>query len=249
MKRKKPIRILCGALAVLLVLAGLTLLILADRGRLNGYHPQQTPREGQLRVACVGDSVTYGFGIPRRGENCYPAVLQTLLGNGYCVNNYGYSGRTACLMGDRPYRTEHLCTESRAFAPDIVVILLGANDSKAFNWGTEVAGVIAYPGQFEFDYGELIAMYQALPSHPKVYVATPLPAYPDGSGKVRYDIQPEVIRDEILPAVRRIAEKTGAALIDLYPVFDGKPELFSDGLHPTAEGAALLAQAVYDAIT
>ena len=207
MKHKKLLRILCGALAGLLVLAGLTLTVLADRGRLNGYHPLRQPKEGQLRVACVGDSVTYGFGVPRRSVNCYPAVLQKLLGEGYCVNNYGYSGRTACLMGDRPYRTERLCTESRMFAPDIVVILLGANDSKTFNWDTEVAGVIAYPGQFAFDYEELIAMYQELPSRPKVYLATPLPAYADGSGKVRYAIQPDVIREEILPTVRQLAEK------------------------------------------
>ena len=249
MKHKKRIRILCGTLAGLLILAGAALLIVADRGRLNGYHPQKTPKEGQIRVACVGDSVTYGFGIPHRGANSYPAALQKLLGDGYCVNNYGYSGRTACLMGDRPYRTEALCTESRAFAPDIVVILLGANDSKTFNWDTEVAGLPLYPDRFETDLRELIVTYQELPSHPAVYVAAPLPAYPDSSGKVRYDIQPEVIRNEIRPLVEQIAKQTGAPLIDPYSLFDGKPELYSDGLHPTAEGAALLAQAVYDAIT
>ena len=248
MKRKKTIRIIAAALAGLLILAGATLLIIADRGRLNGYHPLETPKEGQIRVACVGDSVTYGFGIPRRDAYCYPAVLQKLLGDGYCVNNYGYSGRTASLMGDRPYRTESLCTESRAFAPDIVVILLGANDSKTFNWNTEVAGLPLYPVQFEADMRELITVYQDLPSRPQVYVATPLPAYPDDSGTVRYSIQPDVIRDEIRPMIERIAAETGAPLIDLYPVFDGKPELYSDGLHPTAEGAALLARTVYDAI-
>ena len=244
MKRKKLILILCAALAAV----GLTLAVLADCGRLNGYHPLKTPKEGQIRVACVGDSVTYGFGIPRRGVKSYPAVLQKLLGDGYCVNNYGYSGRTACLLGDRPYRTENLCTKSREFAPDTVVILLGANDSKTFNWSIEAAGKRIYPSLLETDLKELISVYQALPSHPKVYVATPLPAYADGSGKVRYEIQPDVIRDEIVPIVKQAAEETGADLIDLWPIFDGKQELYSDGLHPTAEGAALLARAVFDAI-
>lgn len=248
MKHKKAIKILCAALAALLAAAGLTLAVLADRGRLNGYHPLQTPKEGQIRVACVGDSVTYGFGIPRFKVNSYPAALQKLLGDGYCVNNYGYSGRTACLMGDRPYRTETLCTKSRAFAPDIVVILLGANDSKPFNWETEVAGLRVYPDQFEGDLKELVTVYQELPSHPKVYVATPLPAYADAAGKVRYSIRPEVITDEILPIVKRVADETSAELIDLYAVFEGRTELYSDGLHPTAEGAALLAQTVFDAI-
>ena len=209
----------------------------------------KAPRSSEIRVACVGDSVTYGFGIPHFKVNSYPAALQKLLGDGYCVNNYGYSGRTACLMGDRSYRTETLCTESRSFAPNIVVILLGANDSKPFNWDTEVAGMNVYPEQFERDLKELVTIYQELPSHPAVYVATPLPAYADSSGTVRYDIRPEVITDEILPLVKQVAAETGTALIDLYPVFDGKTDLYSDGLHPTAEGAALLAQTVFDAIT
>lgn len=248
MKRKKAIAILCAALAALIVICGATLTALADRGRLNGWHPLQTPKAGQIRVACVGDSVTYGFGIPHFNANSYPAALQKLLGDGYCVNNYGYSGRTACLLGDRPYRTETLCTESREFAPDIVVICLGANDSKTFNWETEVGGVRAYPELFEKDLKELVSVYQGLPSAPAVYLATPLPAYADGSGKVRYDIQPDVIGGEIVPLVRKIAAQTGAQLIDLYPVFEGKTALYSDGLHPTAEGAALLAETVFDAI-
>ena len=248
MKHKKTVKILCVILAALLAVSGITLAVLADSGRLNGYHPLKKPGEGQIRVACVGDSVTYGFGIPHFRTNSYPAALQKLLGDAYCVNNYGYSGRTASLLGDRPYRLETLCTESRAFAPDIVVILLGANDSKAFNWGTEIGGEHAYPEIFEKDLKELVTVYQQLPSNPKVYVATPLPAYADGSGKVRYDIQPDVISDEILPIVKRVAAETNAELIDLYPVFEGRTELYSDGLHPTAEGAALLARTVYDAI-
>ena len=249
MKRKRIIKILCAVLAGLLVVATLAVAVIADRGRLNGYHPLKNAKEGQIRVACVGDSVTYGFGIPHFNTENYPAELQKLLGDEYCVNNYGYSGRTACLLGDRPYRLESLCTKSRTFEPDIVIILLGANDSKTFNWGTEIAGERAYPEMFESDLKELISIYQELPSKPKVYVATPLPAYADNSGKVRYEIQPDVIRDEILPAIIKIAAETSVYLVDLYPVFEGKTELYSDGLHPTADGAELLAKTVFEAIT
>ena len=248
MKHKKIIRIICAALAILLVFSGVSLAVIADRGRLNGFHPLKKPKDGQIRVACVGDSVTYGFGIPRFKKSSYPAALQKLLGDEYCVNNYGFSGRTACLLGDRPYQTETLFTKSREFSPDIVVILLGANDSKTFNWNAEVGGDRVYPEQFGKDLIELISTYKALPSNPKVYVATPLPANADSSGKVRYSIQPDVIRDEIVPIVKEIAVETSTDLIDLYPVFDGKTELFSDGLHPTAEGASLLAQTVFEAI-
>jgi len=75
--------------------------------------------------------------------------------------------------GGRPYRTETLCTKSREFAPDIVVVL---------------------------------------------------------------------------PIVRRVAADTGAKWIDLFSVSGGRQELYSDRLHPTADGAQLLAKAVYDAI-
>ncbi len=245
MKRFKKLLI---ALVSLLLLGAIVAVVLNYNGLLSFVHPLQTPQAGQIRVACVGDSVTYGYGIKNRAKYNYPAALQGLLGDGYCVNNYGYSGRTACLMGDRPYRVETLCTKSRDFAPDIVVLLLGANDSKTFNWGTLVAGIIAYPAQFETDLKDLITMYQTLPSHPQVYVATPLPAYADGSGKVRYNIQPDVISGEILPIVNRVAADTGAETIDLFSVFKDRPALYSDGLHPTAEGAALLAQTVADAI-
>ena len=248
MKRKKRIRILCFVLAGLLAAAGLTLAVLAYNGWLGAYHPLQTPKDGQVRVACVGDSVTYGFGIPNRSKNCYPAALQDLLGDGYCVNNYGYSGRTLCLLGDRPYRIENLCTKSREFSPDIVVLMLGANDSKPYNWNTEIGGEQAYPTLFESDLRDLISMYRDLPSNPKVYVVGPLPAYADKSGKVRYDIQPDVIQNEIRPLVLRVARETGAEVIDPYPAFEGKPNLYGDGLHPTAEGAGLLARIVYDAI-
>lgn len=248
MKHKKRIRILVLAAAGLLLAAGLTLGVLAYNGLLGAYHPLQTPKDGQIRVACVGDSVTYGFGIPDRSKKGYPAALQALLGDGYCVNNYGYSGRTLCLLGDRPYRVEKLCTESREFLPDIVVLMLGANDSKPYNWNATVSGEQVYPAQFESDLRDLIALYRDLPSAPRVYVMGPLPAYADKSGKVRYDIQPDVIQDEIRPLVLRVAREMGVGVIDPYPAFEGKPDLFSDGLHPTAEGAALLARTVYDAI-
>lgn len=248
MKHKKRVRILLIAVAAVFAAAGLTLGVLAYNGYLGVYHPLQTPKEGQVRVACVGDSVTYGFGVSNRSKNCYPAALQELLGDGYCVNNYGYSGRTLCLLGDRPYRTENLCTKSRAFSPDIVVLMLGANDSKPYNWNTGIGGEQAYPTQFESDLRDLVAMYRDLPSAPKVYVMGPLPAYADKSGKVRYDIQPDVIQNEIRPLVLRVAGELGVGVIDPYPAFEGKPALYGDGLHPTAEGAALLARIVYDAI-
>ena len=47
-----------------------------------------------LRVACVGDSITYGHGIRDREHDTYPAILDSLLGDKFDVQNFGVSGTT-----------------------------------------------------------------------------------------------------------------------------------------------------------
>ncbi len=77
---------------------------------------------------------------------------------------------------------------------------------------------------------------------------TPSPVW-TVKGKEPYGISPEVISDQIVPAVEEIAERLNLKLIDLYGIFEDKPHLFKDGAHPNAEGAGMIASAVYDAIT
>ncbi len=52
------------------------------------------PAVAQIKVACVGDSITAGYGLANPGTQSYPAQLQTILGGGYTVENYGASGAT-----------------------------------------------------------------------------------------------------------------------------------------------------------
>ena len=40
-----------------------------------------------IKVACVGDSVTYGYGISNWPKNNYPFILESFLGDEYTVNN------------------------------------------------------------------------------------------------------------------------------------------------------------------
>jgi hypothetical protein len=39
----------------------------------------------KIKVACVGNSVTFGYGLANPAEEAYPAQLQKLLGEGYEV--------------------------------------------------------------------------------------------------------------------------------------------------------------------
>ena len=87
-----------------------------------------------IKVACVGNSITYGSGIKDRANHSYPSVLGRLLGSKYEVQNFGFSARTLLNKGDHPYMKETLFQKALNYQPDIVVIKLGTNDSKPINW-------------------------------------------------------------------------------------------------------------------
>ncbi|MEI6948675.1 GDSL-type esterase/lipase family protein [Paraflavisolibacter sp. H34] len=190
--------------------------------------------QGKIKVACIGNSITQGHGLTK--EQAYPAQLQLLLGDGYEVHNYGKSGRTLLLQGDRPYRKESVYSDALAWNPDIVIIKLGTNDTKPQNW--------KYKKDFVADYVRLVRSFQQLPSHPKVYVCYPIPVF-----QTNWGINDSTMRRGILPKVKKVRRKTRTRLIDLYHPFLGKDTIVMDGVHPTAEGARMLAGEVYKSLS
>ena len=142
-------------LILITVLAGL--LLAASFGVIDALHVQPRPRAGQKRAACVGDSITYGCFVPGQPWNSYPRQLGRMLGRGYCVGNFGYTNRTALKIADHPYTAEKLYRQSLAFQPDLVLLMLGTNDTKAINWNAEA---------YARDLGELIENYKSLESRP-----------------------------------------------------------------------------------
>ena len=95
---------------VLSVLGALVVSGLAPQRLRADDAPAKKPAGEAVRVACVGDSITYGSGIPDREHNSYPAQLQKLLGDGYEVRNFGVSGATLLKNGDKPYWKEKAFT-------------------------------------------------------------------------------------------------------------------------------------------
>mgnify|MGYP001688824710 CR=1 FL=1 len=87
-----------------------------------------------IKVACVGNSVTFGYGFTNRETTCYPYVLQQLLGAHYEVKNFGHSGTTLFSEGHRPYIQQPEYQAALAFKADLVVIHLGLNDTDPRNW-------------------------------------------------------------------------------------------------------------------
>lgn len=225
---------------LLIVLSLMALVILCGYTNLR-FPPGR--KEGKLHVACVGDSVTYGCTLPLFFLRRYPAVLQKLLGSGAQVAAFGVNDRTLQNNGDKPYRKEKAFRQSKEYLPDCVVILLGTNDSKDCNWISEDV--------FQQQYRELIAEYRALSPHPRILICTPPCAFSPINRFFYITNDAKIERIPVIAdAVRNVAEETGAELVDLYALTEGKRELFGpDGLHPSAEGAKVIAEAVSKRIT
>jgi lysophospholipase L1-like esterase len=186
-----------------------------------------------VKIACVGDSITQGAGLAIT-EN-YPTRLQRLLGstNQYLVRNFGVGGRTLLKKGDFPYWKEPAFTNSQTFQPDIVIIQLGTNDGKPYNW--------IHGTNFISEYKEMIGIYAALSSAPKIFICTPCPVF--GSGA--FDINPGTIHTNIAPAVRSIATELSVPLIDLHVRLTNSA-WFPDTVHPDTRGAAAMAAVMFE---
>ena len=192
-----------------------------------------------IKVACVGDSVTFGAGIEDREQNSYPAQLQNLLGSNYEVGNFGYSGATMLKNGHKPYWKQPEFEKSQTFMPNIVIIHLGLNDQGNNNWPK-------HKDEFEQNYLDMISVYKNLPSKPKVIICKMTPTF---SGHHWFEEGMRESFKEIQSQIEVIAQKAQVEVIDLHEPLYRFPEYFPDNLHPSKEGATIIAQKVFGAIT
>ena len=97
---------------------------------------QKTEETRKIKVACIGDSLTYGD----KSDKGYPVFLQQMLDGGYEVRNFGECGAVACDMSTYNYSgggTSWVYQEtlrykySMEWKPDIVILMLGVNDAGA----------------------------------------------------------------------------------------------------------------------
>jgi lysophospholipase L1-like esterase len=210
----------------------LALLILAACQQSDKVLVNPADYDHPVRVACVGNSITYGSGIEHRDSLSYPAQLQRLLGASWEVKNFGIGGRTLLSKGDRPYVHEDIYTEAKAFHPDVVLIKLGTNDTKPQNW--------QYKAEFKSNYKDLVHSFQQLPSKPKVILLKAVPAFPE-----RWGISDSIIYNEMNPMVEELARELELPVIDLYTPLTAHPEYFPDLIHPNAAGAGIMAKIIY----
>jgi lysophospholipase L1-like esterase len=193
------------------------------------------------KIACVGDSITYGILVKNRRANCYPAQLGKLLGGQFSVRNFGANGRAMQKAADLPYWNHKYFGLSSRFEPDVVLIMLGTNDSRKPNWkGLEL---------YLQDYRDMVAHYSSLASRPLIFALTPPTEFKLKNRKtVKYDMIKEAV-DEMTVGIKTIARRLGVEVIDINAATAPHPEHFSfDGVHANARGAKHIAETVYAAI-
>lgn len=206
----------------------------------------------KTKVACIGDSITYGSGIADRANDSYPAQLQKLLDakfpGEYEVRNFGNPGRGIYLdsMRGREKRGFRWMNEHKAalaWKPDIVVCNLGINDLgeyiKEFKGGRK-------RGQFEKDYLMMLADYKKADKGVRFFIWTKLA--PLAEGQKFYRSPEPFLMQRDLDAVARRACAVGIDMQEpLREVID--EVLAKDKIHPDAKGAALIAEATFNALT
>ncbi|MDY3943345.1 MAG: GDSL-type esterase/lipase family protein [Alloprevotella sp.] len=193
----------------------------------------------RIRVACVGNSVTAGYLLKEPAKESYPAQLQTLLGDQYEVRNFGHSGATLLSRGHRPYILTEEFRQAMDFKADKVVIHLGLNDTDPRNWNN-------YRDEFIPNYIALIDSFKKANPKAEIFVCRMTPIF---DSHRRFSSGTLTWHKQVQEAIERVYRTTLAHPIDLFAPLHNRPDLFPDALHPTTEGAGIIAKTVYTALT
>ena len=195
-----------------------------------------------FHIACVGDSLTKGHMWQNQS---YPTYLSSIVEEGYEVGNFGENGISITGYGgswnnpDMAYIKQHFYTDSLAFEPDIIAIMLGTND--ATGWANAESS-------FVDEYHALLDSYlEELPDVRFIMMVSP----PTKDGN-QFGIPNQTIRDEINPVQRDLAEEYGFEVLDLREEFETTEDYEAkylrpnDGVHFTVEAAQYVAGRVWD---
>lgn len=188
-----------------------------------------------IRVACVGDSITEITGYPK-------ALGELLPKDKYEVRNFGVSSSTTLFKGPKPYYKEPAFQAAKDYKPNIVVVLLGTNDTRK---GNGAANTYSHIADFEDNYKQIVTELANVETKPKVYLGLPTPMYGEGN----WGLNEENLEAGVIPGIKKVAEELKLPIIDAHTALANHPEFFKDRVHPGGEGPKLLAAAVYKGIT
>ncbi len=200
-----------------------------------------------IRVACIGDSMTEGVGTDDFSTQSYPAVLQSRLGEGYKVGNFGISCATMLKNGTdagQPFGYSKLPVMQKAldFNPDIVIISLGVNDCKSYNWES-------HGSEFLADYQDMINRFRGLPSIPEIYLV--MEPYVQLNPQTNsWGFEDKGYYEEMLSHIATLSRDNRLTVINLTDIFKGEErDCYAPNDHPNPRGAAMMADAVHNVVT
>ena len=199
-----------------------------------------TPRKGPLRIVCLGDSITEGYGlVDAEGKQAmnklgYPAKLGAVLGTQAVVYVYGAGGTTYFRQAVHSFEKTAWMAYLNIWKPNVVTLAFGTNCSNDNTWPKLFA-------QYPADVKWLIEEVRKLCPGVEIYLCLPPPAYSD-----KWGINEKTIQNSVIPALKKIAEEEHLNTIDLHTALSNHPELFFDTIHPNEDGMRLIAKTIAD---
>ena len=214
-------------------------------------------KTGKIRIACIGDSITWGYAMTNRVEECYPAQLQRLLGDAYDVRNFGDPGSGVYLNPEResngwashPWSRGEQARAAYAFEPDIVVCNLGINDMHThqceLKCGTDGCATVER-GRFRREYIDLLRAFEHDGRLPRFVIWTKLGPL----GRLHRNFgssAPFLLRGDL----EAVALEVQAETLDLYepllPLVETR-HFAPDGIHPEGLAQGVIAEITADKI-
>lgn len=195
----------------------------------------------KIKIACIGNSITYGYTLPDPATQSYPALLQKKMGDKYEVKNFGHSGATLMRKGYNPYYKTKEFAEALAFKPDEAIICLGVNDTDPRTWPN-------YKDDFIPDYNWLIDTLCSVNPEMKIFVCSLMPVF---TAHPRFMSSTFTWYWEAQKKIRQVVKINHTGFIDLYSYFYNRPNLITDQwtLHPNVQGAERMCNVIYKNIT
>ena len=219
-----------------------------------------TPPKPTLTVACIGDSITEGIGVSEadRASDSDPAQLQTLLGDGYEVLNYGKSGATLCSSVHSFYQQKAWITYSgyrkalkdRAAEIDVAFIMLGTNEANSDvvteEWLKNNRAAIKE--DYEKNLRMLLNILKQANPDVTVYLVNAPKSY--RTDKPLWETNMQVIRVVQREVANALAVEFDLHFFDMcqYSTERMTAADFSDGLHPNKVGYTKIAEKIKDLI-
>lgn len=186
-----------------------------------------------IRVVCVGNSITEGYGNSSQAK-AWPAQLNNVLGSRYTILNCGASGTRMSKTVGPSYWNDTRFTNAINANPQILIISLGTNDGDQNLWAS-------IKPTFKNDYIAMIDAFRANGRNPIIYTCFPPPVFANA-------YQTANIKNEIIPIIKEISALKNTYIIDYHTPLLTYGYDFPDGVHPSDDGALVMADIAFSIV-